>query len=79
MLNSTYTLSCPECGHVWESEEAFPKECPKCKYKLNEELKLTHKNCYDCEWRQYVAKFDCFTCYEEDCYDWSKWKEKVNG
>ena len=31
-----YHLSCPYCLHLWWSEEAFPKKCPKCKTKFKE-------------------------------------------
>ena len=75
MLNSVYTLSCPECGHVWESKEAFPERCPKCKILLNVDTSNL-KDCTTCDYGSLSEQFNVMVCPNLDCVDWNQWKAK---
>lgn len=44
--------------------------------KIEEEI----KDCTTCDWRKFNDYWNMPFCYcTEECIDWDKWKEKING
>ena len=35
MNNKKYNKKCPRCSYEWEARKENPKECPKCKKRLD--------------------------------------------
>lgn len=33
-------MKCPKCGHEWRERVDEPKECPRCKARLDREKKV---------------------------------------